>query len=244
MNSVESPQMLHVITAINKLSDASEILSLVHSVARDNGALRQSYHFTPAFNSQTSAATYVDTEGYSDSWVELYQNEAFRKGDPIPDHILAEGKAKRWSEAIEELEVNEAANRFFRSINGFDLRKGVGFPLYGPRNRHGYATLALDREITSADEDLISIFKSIWQAAHEQICYILRNSVSEIKLSRREAQVIGWVAHGKSNPDIGTILGISAETVSTYLKRIYDKLESRDRVGATIRALQMGLITL
>lgn len=236
--------MQKLITSIDRMSDVGEILSLVHSAARDSGAIRHSYHFTPAFHSQMSSETLIEAEGYSDSWVELYQNEAFRKCDPIPDYILAEGKAKRWSEALEESAENEPVDRFFRSISDFNLRKGVGFPLYGPRNRHAYATLALDREITAADADLISIFKAIWQAAHEQICYILRNSGSDVKLSRREAEVIGWVAQGKSNPDIGTILGISAETVSTYLKRVYDKLESRDRVGATIRALQMGLVTL
>ena len=61
-------------------------------------------------------------------------------------------------------------------------------------------------------------------------------------LSAREAEVLCWVARGKSNGAIAEILGISAHTVDAHLRRIYLKLGVVDRLSAALRALGFGLI--
>jgi transcriptional regulator EpsA len=43
-------------------------------------------------------------------------------------------------------------------------------------------------------------------------------------LSDREQEVLDWVSQGKSNEEIGTILGISRNTVKNHLKRIFAKM--------------------
>lgn len=43
-------------------------------------------------------------------------------------------------------------------------------------------------------------------------------------LSDREQDVLNWVSQGKSNEEIGTILGISRNTVKNHLKRIFAKM--------------------
>lgn len=52
------------------------------------------------------------------------------------------------------------------------------------------------------------------------------------KLTRREREVLSWIARGKSNPEIAAILGISAATVSKHLERIYPKLGVENRTAA------------
>ncbi len=61
-------------------------------------------------------------------------------------------------------------------------------------------------------------------------------------LSRREVEVLGWVARGKSNGLIGEILGISSATVDAHLRRIYLKLGVFDRISAAVRGIGTGLI--
>ena len=63
-------------------------------------------------------------------------------------------------------------------------------------------------------------------------------------LSSREAEVLTWVAHGKTNASIGEILGISAHTVDAHLRRVYLKLGVADRISAALRGLGFGLISL
>src|SRR5258708_3009991 len=58
-------------------------------------------------------------------------------------------------------------------------------------------------------------------------------------LSEREAEVLYWVAAGKSSPVISLILGIGHDTVRAHLKRIFTKLGVENRLSAALRAPQV-----
>jgi len=58
-------------------------------------------------------------------------------------------------------------------------------------------------------------------------------------LSPRVAEVLLWVAQGKTNADIGTILGISESTVKKHLLEIFQQLSVETRSAATLRALEV-----
>lgn len=57
-------------------------------------------------------------------------------------------------------------------------------------------------------------------------------------LTPRVAEVLLWVAQGKTNADIGTILGISESTVKKHLLEVFEKLGVETRSAATLRALE------
>lgn len=63
-------------------------------------------------------------------------------------------------------------------------------------------------------------------------------------LSPRETEVLRLIAKGFSYPEISGLLGISAHTVTTHVRRIYDKLEVSSRGSAVYEAVQLGLISL
>jgi len=54
----------------------------------------------------------------------------------------------------------------------------------------------------------------------------------------REAEVLLWIAQGKSNRDIGEILGLSPRTVNKHLEQIYQKLGVENRASAAVAALK------
>jgi DNA-binding NarL/FixJ family response regulator len=60
----------------------------------------------------------------------------------------------------------------------------------------------------------------------------------KLDLTPRVAEVLLWVAQGKTNGDIGTILGISESTVKKHLLEIFGKLGVETRSAATLRALE------
>ncbi|MDO9415025.1 DNA-binding response regulator [Pararhizobium sp.] len=62
---------------------------------------------------------------------------------------------------------------------------------------------------------------------------ILRQHFS---VTAREAEVLLWIAKGKSNRDIGDILGLSARTVNKHLEQIYVKLGVENRASAAVKA--------
>ena len=48
--------------------------------------------------------------------------------------------------------------------------------------------------------------------------------------------MLAWIARGKSNRDIGDILGLSARTVNKHLEQIYVKLGVENRASAAVKA--------
>lgn len=58
-------------------------------------------------------------------------------------------------------------------------------------------------------------------------------------LTAREAEVMYWVAQGKSNPDVATILGTSVRTVHKHVENIFRKLGVETRNAATLSALEL-----
>ncbi|MBB3932176.1 DNA-binding response OmpR family regulator/DNA-binding CsgD family transcriptional regulator [Kaistia hirudinis] len=59
----------------------------------------------------------------------------------------------------------------------------------------------------------------------------------QFAVTQREAEVLLWIARGKSNRDIGEILGLSPRTVNKHLETIYQKLGVENRASAAIVAL-------
>lgn len=56
-------------------------------------------------------------------------------------------------------------------------------------------------------------------------------------LTPREREVLGWVAAGKTNAQIGDIVGAMPRTIAKHLERIYAKLGVETRTAAAMRAL-------
>ena len=62
--------------------------------------------------------------------------------------------------------------------------------------------------------------------------------LAALGLTPREAEVLLWIAQGKTNNDIGTILGASEGTVKKHVIHIFEKLGVETRSAATLRAIE------
>lgn len=61
-------------------------------------------------------------------------------------------------------------------------------------------------------------------------------------VTTREIDVLRWVKEGKSNYEIGLILGISGLTVKNHLQKIYKKLNVQNRTQAVSRIISLRLL--
>ena len=61
------------------------------------------------------------------------------------------------------------------------------------------------------------------------------------ELSQREQEVLGLLARGYAGKEIASALGISVTTVSTYVRRIYEKLHVHSRAQAVATYAQINL---
>ena len=60
------------------------------------------------------------------------------------------------------------------------------------------------------------------------------------QLTGREVEVLHWVSCGKTNRDIGDILGLSPRTVNKHLEHVYVKLGVETRTAAAAIAMSAG----
>ena len=93
----------------------------------------------------------------------------------------------------------------------------------------------------TGDDDLLIVMREVSDAA------VVDAMVQAFRLTLREAEVLYWVAKGKTNRDIGDILGSSPATVKKHLERVYVKLGVETRTAAAglamgrLRQLNLGV---
>jgi DNA-binding CsgD family transcriptional regulator len=76
----------------------------------------------------------------------------------------------------------------------------------------------------------------------EQPTTMQPQSLVPFGLSPREAQVLDWVAQGKTNKEIGVILALSPRTVQKHLEHIYRKIYVETRTAAAAKAYEIASI--
>jgi DNA-binding response OmpR family regulator/DNA-binding CsgD family transcriptional regulator len=97
------------------------------------------------------------------------------------------------------------------------------------------------------EKDGRRLLGDIHNSEHERECLItlreescaaaVNNLMEGFHLTTREAEVLYWLVHGKTNRDIGDILGSSHRTVKKHLEHVYEKLGVETRTSAVAMAL-------
>jgi DNA-binding NarL/FixJ family response regulator len=98
----------------------------------------------------------------------------------------------------------------------------------------------------SRPEEIIHAIEEVLRGGAPMSSFIARKVVQSFQralpvadagegLSRRETEVLALVAKGYANKEVAEALGLSFETVRSYLKTIYSKLHVRSRTEAALK---------
>ena len=66
--------------------------------------------------------------------------------------------------------------------------------------------------------------------------------LEELAITPREHEILGLIAEGLSNREIGERLFVSENTVKTHSSRLFEKLSVSRRTQAVVKARELGLI--
>ena len=130
----------------------------------------------------------------------------------------------RETEQVSELRAWEAG----WAINPADLQPGRCVATLTPAGR----TLQLQFVGQFGPAELLLRVVAAEASSAEQV---LRERLG---LTAREAEVLLWIGRGKSNRDIGDILGMRPATVTKHLEQIYIKLGVENRASAAAIAVR------
>jgi DNA-binding CsgD family transcriptional regulator len=84
----------------------------------------------------------------------------------------------------------------------------------------------------TVDDDWLVVLREVNDAA------TVDATMLAFGLTQRESEVLYWVAKGKTNRDIGDILGSSPATVKKHLEHIYEKMGVETRTAAAAAAMK------
>ncbi|OWY64948.1 hypothetical protein B7486_44560 [cyanobacterium TDX16] len=77
----------------------------------------------------------------------------------------------------------------------------------------------------------------------QQSVFLSAETLGLLGLTKREAEILSWVAQGKSNAEIASIVASSSKTVKKHLEHIYQKLGVQTRATAVTCALErLGIL--
>ena len=220
-------------------------LSALEEALRQLGVKAGAYFMTAPFHSQVSCKSVISHFGFpKDVMNEWLASKAFTN-DPVPDFVEKAGEVMTWQQVIAQVKIPTEQKHYMKMLFEHGLRDSIIVPLFGPNQHDSIAICMFGDLLGDGNEDLIRNIVTALRRAHYKISLLIeRDHSKKIKLSRRESEVLHWMARGKSNPDIATILGISAETVDTYARRLYPKLGVHDRVSAVFEGIARGLVLL
>ena len=180
--------------------------------------------------------------GMPPEWMRRYLERDFDLIDPVSTAATTRNEVGTLGELLKQLTVNDVGRLFVEEATRMGLTDGLAIPTSGLRHARGF--FGVDNV---AAEDLAKVDRSLMRAvaqhAHLRIDRIEEEHGAGIDgLSPREAEILNWVAAGKSNPETAMILGISEATVGTHLKRLFTKLGVHDRVSAVLAGFKLGML--
>lgn len=183
-------------------------------------------------------------DGFRGSYIE----ERFYLVDLV-DHICAHARAAhepfRYSEAPYDRTQARNHQRFVNALATFGMGRGLVVPIARPANLPACVWLA--GENPDLDEDAKQAIQLIALFAASKAHSLSRQpqvAALKSKLTRREREVLQWIAAGKTSWEIGSILGVSERAINNVIADAMIKLDAVTRAQAVVNAIRSGDIEL
>jgi LuxR family quorum sensing-dependent transcriptional regulator len=189
---------------------------------------------------------------YPDDFQTWYAEKRLEVIDPVIRCACVVPWAFRWSDIEKAVKLSHTQAKLFRTAEDFGLHDGVGVPVPGPGGRlSGFglassvpgaadtSTLGLD-VVNALCQQFFAAFKRLNRNGNAPYDGVARDFM--VTLTPKQSEILTWVAGGKTDEDIASILGISRNTVDTHMRQIFTRLSVNSRVSAVVKAINLGLI--
>ena len=189
----------------------------------------------PASQSKNDILTNWPSE-WIDRWVD--QNYVFH--DPIFQYAIRHRSPFLWSTAFKH--GTKIGKKIIRESREYNLYDGIAIPITTDFGPLGCVSIGCD----SGDFDTSSI------PVIELVCIHLYQHLQMLDdcstnqmfglLTKRETEVLHFVAEGKTNWEIGKILNLSEFSVKDHVQNLTRKLQANNRTQAVSVAIRNSLI--
>lgn len=179
-------------------------------------------------------------------WAKLFFTQQDADTNPLLAGTLCNSEPLFWHEIkLKARSVSAAAVthmiRIYRDARSFGLNNGLCVPVYYPGKGLILAHFVGAR-IIPTPATRVSVHAMALYTCNRLMRLCERDQPKASLLTAREADCLAWAAQGKTDWEIGEILGISENTVHWYIENIKRKLGVTTRIQAVVSAIQDGAI--
>jgi len=176
-------------------------------------------------------------------WLLEYQRNDYVRQDMLPAIARLSATPFTWVELLRDREQTRKQIEFHNRVRELGVIDGYAVPIHQPGGDVGLCVSVSTHVIDDPEERLALHMASLY--AHQR-CQALGGltDASSVKapLSPRELECLKLVLDGKSDTDIGKILGISHTTVHFHVERVKKKLGVRTRTQAATMVMTLGYL--
>ena len=237
----ESPlDFTDVAMRISQSESGDEVWQIMSEVCQRTGTKGACCRCFPSNASADQTVFFSKTADFSPALERALQN-APGYLDAFLHASVKSPKPFRWSDVPKILDAKSPQIYSYRQDIA-SIGDGVVVPVFGPLFRNGYFCFQGEHGREYSDTEIL-MMHSVSQTAYLKLLDLMYREEEENRsLSSRELEIINLIARGQSNQTVAEGLDVSINTINTYMKRIFEKLDVSDRVSAVMRAYALGYI--
>lgn len=226
--------------AVRRVRAASEIFGVIERAALSLGFERCAYGIRmPALSTDPK---FILLNNYDAAWRDRYMSANYLAVDPTVQHGIRTLAPVVWSN-----ELFRDTPQMWSEARSFGLKVGWAQSCFDESGHVGMLSLArahgeLTRAELRAHEPYLRCLANV---AHVELASALREKRNDVPpvLTAREAQVIKWMALGKTSKETAEILGVTAHTIDFHLRNVIEKMQVPNRTAAVALALSLRLFS-
>ena len=233
-------EVLCEIKTVSRAEDLSAVLSnICKRMGFDHFALTHHADMTQA------PARIVRLHNYPARWVAHYDGNAFGIADPVHRASQASCVGFLWSDMKTMIPLTASDRRILALGREYGIGNGFTVPVHVPGELPGSCTFA-NNSGEPIDQATLPLAQLVGVFAFESArrCWGIRPfEQNPPRLTDRQRDCLLWAGRGKSDWEIGRILGISEDTVDRHLTNARERYGVPKRTMMLVRALFDGTLS-
>ena len=231
---------LHIKT-INETTEINDAFDKFQSIMAQYGYTRVAYSLVTDHPSLGLQKQHGLISSYPSDWMKYYTEKQLMQRDPVVYGILNNRSPFYWDDLKSNENISDKDKEILFKGQEAGIKSGVGIPLFGLGGEIVGLGLASDVDNKSPDYEVVAQIFLLANIFHQKYRAMLTKPFVS-KITQKEKDVLSWASESKTDDEIGTLMGISVNTVRYHWKNIFKKLEAYGRYVAISKAITMGLI--
>jgi len=176
-------------------------------------------------------------------WFAIYEAKGLVQHDPVVFETRRRMTPFLWSEMEQAHSFSVQGADATAEARAFGWREVMVVPVHGPAGYEGVVSMGALAAVSLNPVDR-ALLRAMALAVHDRCDETegFGDAHPVIELTRREIECMQWVAVGKSDGEIGQILGISGATVHFHIERVKKRLDTKSRTEAVGLLVLAGIV--